>query len=130
MNYETTLANPMGRTGRNAFVGAGIVLLLAIAFYMFLVHAGRNGQWVMVTFLYPGFVLLARRLHDMGKTAWLLVVPGAVFAAGSYLFLFTANAKLGQEVIWAGVGISAVFAVWGLVGKSQGEANKFGPATA
>ncbi len=130
MNFETTFANPMGRTARGAFVGALVVLVLAVAFYVFLVHAGRNEDWVLITLLYPAYVLHARRLHDMGKTAWLLVVPGAVFAAGSYLFLFTANAKLGQEVIWAGVGISAVFAVWGLVGKSQGEANKFGPATA
>ena len=130
MNYETTLANPMGRTGRNAFVGAGIVLLLAIAFYMFLVHAGRNGQWVMVTFLYPGFVLLARRLHDMGKTAWLLAVPGIVYAVGCYYALFTANVALGNQVIWAGVAISAIVAVWGLLGKSDDGANKYGDAAA
>jgi uncharacterized membrane protein YhaH (DUF805 family) len=128
MNYESTLANPMGRTARGPFVGAGIVLLLAIAFYMLLVHAGRNGQWVMITFLYPGFVLLARRLHDMGKTAWLLAVPGLVFAAGIYYALFSANVAFGNELIWAGTAISAIVAVWGLLGKSQDGANKYGQA--
>lgn len=130
MTYEATLANPMGRTARGPFVGAAIALLLAIAFYMFLVHAGRNGQWVMITFLYPGFVLLARRLHDMGKTAWLLVVPGAVFAAGSYYALFTANVALGEKLVWAGVAISAIIGVWGLLGKSEDGANKYGEAVA
>jgi uncharacterized membrane protein YhaH (DUF805 family) len=128
MNFETTFASPMGRTARGPFVGALIVLILAVAFYVLLVHAGRNGQWVLITLLYPAFVLHARRLHDMGKTAWLLVLPGAVFLAGVYLALFTASAKLGAEVTWAAVAVSAVFAAWGLLGKGQGAANRFGPA--
>jgi uncharacterized membrane protein YhaH (DUF805 family) len=126
MSYDTTFANPMGRTGRGPFLAGLIVLGLATAFYLLLVHAGRNGQWVMVTFLYPGFVLLARRLHDMGKSAWLLVVPGAVFAVGLYLTLFTANAQLGDTVIWVALGVSAALAAWGLSRNGQAEANKYG----
>jgi len=126
MSYDTTFANPTGRTGRGGFLAGAIVLGLAMAFYLLLVHAGRNGQWVMVTFLYPGFVLLARRLHDMGKSAWLLVVPGAVFAVGIYLTLFTANAQLGDTVTWGALGVTAAFAAWGLSGKSQDAANKYG----
>jgi len=126
MNYDTTLANPTGRTARGPYVAGAVVLALAVAFYIFLVHAGRNGEWVLVTFLYPGFVLLARRLHDMGKTAWLLVAPGALFAAGIWLHMFTKDTQLGGQLILGGLGVSAVLALWGLVGKSQDGANKFG----
>ena len=66
MSFETLYANPMGRSSKGAYAGALVVLLLAAGFYYFLVHAGRNGQWVLITLLYPAFVLHARRLHDIG----------------------------------------------------------------
>ena len=36
---------------------------------------------MIFTLLYPAFVLFARRLHDMGQTAWLTVVPGVIVGA-------------------------------------------------
>ena len=130
MNFESVFANPTGRTGRGAFTGALVVLVLAIAFYIFVARAGRNGQWVVVTLLYPTFVLLARRLHDMGKTAWLLVVPGAPCLAAAWFTLFSADAQLATETTWAALALLAVFAAWGLVAKSQDGANKYGEAAA
>ena len=140
MTFQSLFASPMGRTARGPFVGALIVLLLAAAFYAFLVHAGRNGEWVLVTLLYPAIVLHARRLHDMGKTAWLLAVPGALFAASIWFTLIQPDPQLSSPVTLPALGISAnpvtlaalgvsvVFALWGLVGKGQPEANRFGAA--
>jgi uncharacterized membrane protein YhaH (DUF805 family) len=128
MNFESTFANPMGRIGRGPFIAALVVLLAVVAFYVFLVHAGRNGEWVLITLIYPGFVLLARRLHDMGKSAWLLLLPLALFAAGVWLYMFTTNTQLGGQLVLGGLGVSAVLALWGLIGKGQPDANKFGAA--
>jgi uncharacterized membrane protein YhaH (DUF805 family) len=129
MNFDTLFVSYAGRTGRDQFVGALITVLAAFAFYYFLVP-GRNSQWVQLTLLYPAVVLLARRLHDMGRTAWLLVIPTVLILAMAWLYLFvpTSAAKGGMKI--AAIVVSAAFIVWGLIGKSQAEPNRFGsPAT-
>ncbi len=128
MNFENTFASPMGRTARGPFVAALIVLALAVAFYFFLVHAGRNGEWVLVTLLYPGFVLVARRLHDMGQTAWLLVAPLALIVMSVWMHMSGQQPQLQAPVCIAAVLVSAGFVLWGLVGKGQADSNKFGVA--
>ncbi len=87
MNFDTLFVNPSGRTARNQFIGALITLLVAFGFYYFLVP-GRNSQWVQLVFLYPAIVLLARRLHDMGRAAWPLLVPAALVLAMAWLYLY------------------------------------------
>jgi hypothetical protein len=66
----------------------------------------------------------------MGKTAWLLLVPGLPALAFAWLHLFLPQSEL--TVPMGGVaGLLAVaFAAWGLLGKSEPEANRFGAVTA
>ena len=125
MNFDTLFVSPAGRTARAEFVGALVTLLAAFAFYYFLVP-GRNSQWVQLVFLFPAVVLLARRLHDMGRTAWPLVVPAALIVAMAWLYLYVPNAEMKSMVRLAAIVVSAAFIVWGLIGKSQAEANRFG----
>ena len=129
MNFDTLFVNAGGRTGRGQFIGALITLLAVFAFYYFLVP-GRNSQWVQLVLLYPGTVLLARRLHDMGQTAWLLVVPAALILVNAWLYLFNPGASSKGIVTAAAVVVAAAFIVWGLVGKGQAEANRFGAPAA
>ncbi len=119
MNFEDTFANPMGRTARGPFVAALIVLAVAVAFYYFLVHAGRNGEWVLITLLYPGFVLVARRLRDMGQTIWLLAAPLALIVTSVWMHMSGQQPQLQGPVCVAAVLISAGFVLWGLVGKAK-----------
>ncbi len=129
MSFQTLYANPVGRTGRGAFIGGLIVLLLVAAFYFYRVK-GLNGEWVLFTLLLPGFVLHARRLHDMGQTALLALVPGVL--AGAVLWPHTAD-RFAYEgpLAMAALAVCAVFALWCGLGKGQAEANRFGsPATA
>ena len=93
MNFDTLFVSPAGRTARAEFVGALVTLLAAFAFYYFLVP-GRNSQWVQLVFLFPAVVLLARRLHDMGRTAWPLVVPAALIVAMAWLYLYVPGAEM------------------------------------
>jgi uncharacterized membrane protein YhaH (DUF805 family) len=129
MNYDTLFVNPAGRTARGQFVGALITLLAAFAFYYFLVP-GRNSQWVQLVLLFPAIVLHARRLHDMGWTAWPLLVPAALVVATAWLYLFIPGAEVKGVVAVATLIVSAGFIVWGLIGKSQAEANRFGTPAA
>lgn len=126
MTFQSLFASPMGRTARGPFVGALIVLLLAAAFYAFLVHAGRNGEWVLVTLLYPAIVLHARRLHDMGKTAWLLLAPVALIGVAVWMHMSGRKDQIQDYVSLAACIVAACFALWGLVGKGQAGANRFG----
>jgi uncharacterized membrane protein YhaH (DUF805 family) len=130
MSYQTTYASPFGRLSRGNYIVALIILLLVAAFY-YQFSKGRNGEWVQATLLYPAFVMLARRLHDMGQTAWLLVLPLAPTVVFLWLHFYSAGSQLLTPLSWASAGLGALFLLWGIVGKGQGEANRFGdPATA
>jgi len=118
MNYETLFVNPMGRTARGPFFGALIPLLAAAAFYYVLVK-GVNGQDCLVVLLFPAVVLHARRLHDMGKTAWLLLVPVALIAAAFWLHITSPGGQLETPVTLAAIVVAAGFVLWGLVGKGR-----------
>ena len=130
MTFESLFANPKGRTPRGPFVGALIVLFAAVAFYHFLVHAGRNEEWVLVTLLYPGAVLHARRLQDMGKSGWLVLAPLALIAVAVGMHMAGRNDQVQSYVSIAAAVVSAGFILWGLLGKGQAEANRFGEAVA
>ena len=123
--YDTVFVNPTGRNSQGQYVGAVITLLAAFAFYYFLVP-GRNGQWVQLTLLFPAAMLQARRLHDMGRSAWPVLVPAALLIATAWFWLFAPGAQAKGIVTIVAVIVSAAFILWGLVGKGQNEANRFG----
>ncbi len=129
MSYESLFANPNGRTSRSAFVGALIPLLAVAALYFFLVR-NRNGEWVLVTLLYPAAVLHARRLHDMGQTGWLLLIPGAIDITAIWLHMGSLRPAVQPTVTLAALIVSVGFVLWGLVGKGQSTANRFGERAA
>jgi uncharacterized membrane protein YhaH (DUF805 family) len=81
---------------------------------------------VQLTLLYPAIVLHARRLHDMGRAAWPVLAPAALIIAMAWLYLFVPSAEAKSIVRWAAIVVSAGFVVWGLIGKGQVDANRFG----
>ncbi|MGC1459065.1 MAG: DUF805 domain-containing protein, partial [Steroidobacteraceae bacterium] len=76
-SFDFLYVNPNGRTSRGQFVAALIALLIVAAFYAFIVK-GLTAHWCMLMLVFPGVVLHARRLHDMGHSAWLVLVPGVL----------------------------------------------------
>ena len=126
MNFESLYANPAGRTSRGAFVPALVILILVAAFYQFVARSGRNGEWVLVTLLFPSFMLHARRLHDMGRTAWLLLVPGVAIGVEVWLHMIAISLDVQPWLDLLALIVAAAFMLWGLVGKGQAEANRFG----
>lgn len=117
---ESQFVNPNGRTSRGQFVPALITLLAVVAFYLFLVK-GRTSQWCMLVLLFPAIILHARRLHDMGRNAWLLLAPAALMFVAFAIWL--GYAKLGAQLDTAlpliALAVAAVFALWGCMGRGQ-----------
>jgi uncharacterized membrane protein YhaH (DUF805 family) len=128
-NFDALYMTPGERTARGDFIGALVPLLAVFAVYFFVVTS-RNGQWCEVVLIYPAIVLHARRLHDMGRSAWPLLVPAALLVATAWLHLFVPQARAIDVVTLAAVVVSAGFIVFGLVGKGQPEDNRFGKAAA
>lgn len=127
MSFETLYVYPNGRTSRADFLRGLLPLLAAAAFYALVVKAGRNGEWVLITLLFPAAVLLARRLHDLGQTAWLLLLPGALAVAAIWLHMANpTDPPLEPAAALAATVIGAGFVLWSLVGKGQAAANRFG----
>ena len=123
MNFETLFVYPNGRTSRSEFVPALITLVAVVLFYALLV-TGRTAQWCLLVLLFPAIVLHARRLRDMGRNAWLLVVPGALMIVAFAIWLggIDLGAQLNSVVPLVALVVSAAFAVWGCIGKGQVEA--------
>jgi|GEM_PF-516261 len=116
--FDTLFANPNGATARGPYIGAVVTLLAAFAFYHFVVP-GLTSWWCQLMLLFPAVMLHARRLHEMRKPAWLLVVPAALLVATFWLQLSSPGSTAQTAVAWAAVVVSAGFILWGLVGKGQ-----------
>ncbi len=124
--FDTLFVNPNGRTSRGEFVGAVITVLAVFAFYHFLVP-GRNSEWCQLVLLFPAVVLHARRLHDVGVSAWPLLLPATLVIATAWLYLANSDAQTAKNlVVIATLAASAAFVAWGLIGKGQVAANRFG----
>jgi uncharacterized membrane protein YhaH (DUF805 family) len=131
MNFDSLFVNPNGRTSRGQFVPALITLLAVVLFYQFLV-TGLTAQWCLLVLVFPGIVLHARRLHDMGRNAWLLLAPGVLMVVAFAIWLhgLSLGAQLDAAVPMIALAVSVGFAIWGCIGTGQAEANRFGAPAA
>ena len=128
--YEAFFANPAGRTSRAGFLGALVPLVAAAALYFFLVK-GRNGEWVLATLLFPATILHVRRLHDMGQSAWLLLVPTVLNVTAIWLHMFNRSPEFRPTITVAALVVSAAFLLWASLGRGASQPNRFGaPAAA
>ncbi len=126
MTFESVFVNPNGRTSRSQFVAALIVLLAVVAFYAFLV-TGRTAQWCLLVLVFPGLILHARRLHDLGHTAWLLLVPAVLVLAAFSVWLGIVNTPTLRPLLpLTALAVAAGFALWGGFAEGQTDTNRFG----
>jgi len=131
-----------GRSGRTEFwIGIGMLFLVAIGLGL----ANASGASAVTTFMW--IILCARRLHDFGKSGWLILIPVGLillvtfgaFAFGGDEFVKavrSAQTNAGdiseQDVrillsfAFAGLVIQGGFTVW--LGSKAGQAgsNRFG----
>jgi uncharacterized membrane protein YhaH (DUF805 family) len=121
-NYDSLFASPNGRASRWQFLPALIVLIAVILFYAFLVK-GRTATFCMLVLVYPGLMLHARRLHDMGRSAWLLAVPTLplLLAFAIWLKYASFGERIDTTLPMIALLVAAAFALWGAVGGSQAD---------
>jgi uncharacterized membrane protein YhaH (DUF805 family) len=126
-SYDFLFVNPNGRTPPGPFAAALITLLIVVAFYAFLVK-GLTAHWCLLMLLFPALVLHARRLHDMGYTAWLLLVPAVltIAAFGIWFHIVSFGAPLDAVLPIAASVVFVAFALWCCIGSGQAEPNRFG----
>jgi uncharacterized membrane protein YhaH (DUF805 family)/uncharacterized membrane protein YphA (DoxX/SURF4 family) len=126
--WDTLFVHSKGRTSREHFIPALIPLAIVVWWYA---QASPNvyPQWSLLVLLFPAIVLLARRLHDMGHSGWLLVVPAVltVVAMAIWDHRLDLGAQLNFAVPLAALIIWVGFTLWGCIGKGRAEANVFGP---
>lgn len=118
--FESLFVYPRGSVSRSDFVPALLTLLAVIVFYALLVR-GRTGTWSLAMLVFPAFILLARRLNDMGRSAWLLVIPTALMLTTFAIWLeyLSFGAELDAMLPRLAIAVAAGFALWGCLGKGR-----------
>jgi uncharacterized membrane protein YhaH (DUF805 family) len=117
-NFEARYVDAGGRTSQSEFIAALVVLLAAAAFYYFVVPS-LLVRWILPVLLFPAFALHARRLHDMGRSSWLLLVPGALIPAAIWLGTADAGSTAQSAITLAAAAVVAGFVLWGVAGKGE-----------
>lgn len=149
MDWKYLFLDSKGRIGQKDFwIGFAILFIAGLVLGMIPVLGGLIG----LVMIYPNVCLVAKRLHDFGKSGWLAAVPyvlglvagvGAFIIGGATLFAAGAMDSYGNDeattgAALAGMGSAAallgIFGLLGLafllwVGLSKGDPapNQYGP---
>jgi len=128
-SWNTLFVQPSGRTSRGHFLAALVPLAIAVLWYANKGPAVDYAPWGVLVLLYPAVVLHVRRLHDMGRTGWLMLLPAVLtlVAMGIWAHRVSLGAQLDVAVPLAALVAFVAFALWGGVARGQAEANTFGP---
>lgn len=120
MNYDALYVNPNGTTRREHYIPAMITVLAVIAFYALIVSS-LLAIFVIFTLLYPAFVLLTRRVRDMGYPAWLVLVPLVLMLAtfANQLGYAELSATIADVLKWLAYAVFAAFILWGCLSPSK-----------
>lgn len=120
MNYDALYVNPNGTTSRGHFIPAMITVLAVIGFYA-LVVPSLLAIFVIFTLLYPAFVLLVRRIRDMGLPVWLVLVPLVLMLAtfANQMGYVGMSDTLAGATKWIAYAVFAAFVLWGSFGPSK-----------
>jgi uncharacterized membrane protein YhaH (DUF805 family)/uncharacterized membrane protein YphA (DoxX/SURF4 family) len=130
--WNTLFVQPNGRTSRGHFLAALVPLALAILWYAYKGPAIDYASWGVLVLLYPAVVLHVRRLHDMGRTGWLMLFPAvlAAVAMGIWAHRISVGAQLDVAVPLVALVVFVGFSLWGCIARGQTESNTFGPPVA
>jgi len=123
MDWRTLFLSPKGRIGARDF-WIGFLIVMAASLVLNLLQTA--GQVLGLVLLWPQVCIHAKRLHDMGRSAWLLLAPlgFALACAGAGALVGT---RLAFEVCFGLVAMFGVgFLLW--VGLSSGDPapNRYG----
>jgi len=127
-SFNSLFVHAKGRTSRGHFVGALLPLALAVLWYANKGPAVDYASWGVLCLLYPAVVLHVRRLHDMGRTGWWMLVPAVltVLAMLIWAHRISLGAQLDAAIPLVALAVFIAFALWGCIARGQAETNSFG----
>lgn len=107
LDWQHLLLGFSGRTGKREF-WVGFAALFGIGIVANLLPV--IGTIASVALIYPWTALMAKRLHDFGKSGWLVLIPAVPAAMSGVLALFAALA-MGNAATMGAAFATAGFAV-------------------
>jgi uncharacterized membrane protein YhaH (DUF805 family)/uncharacterized membrane protein YphA (DoxX/SURF4 family) len=130
--WNTLFVQPNGRTSRGHFLAALLPLAMAVLWYAYKGPAIDYAPWGVLVLLYPAVVLHVRRLHDMGRTGWLMLVPAVLTVVAMFIWAhrISLGAQLDVAVPLVTLVVFVGLALWGCIARGQAETNTFGPPVA
>lgn len=141
MDWQNLFLSAQGRIGRKDFwIGAGALVVANLI-------GGAiplAGALISLALIYPWTCLAAKRLHDFGRSGWLVIVAAAPAAVSGTLALVTSLAASNvatMGVAFAGAGLTLMvsgvallaslgFLLWVGLKPGNAGANTYGPALA
>jgi uncharacterized membrane protein YhaH (DUF805 family)/uncharacterized membrane protein YphA (DoxX/SURF4 family) len=131
-SWNALFVQPNGRTSRGHFLAALLPLALGILWYALKGPAVDYAPWGVLVLLYPAVVLHVRRLHDMGRTGWLMAVPAVLTVVAMLIWAhrISLGAQLDVAVPPVALVVFVGFALWGCIARGQAETNSFGAPVA
>jgi uncharacterized membrane protein YhaH (DUF805 family)/uncharacterized membrane protein YphA (DoxX/SURF4 family) len=131
-SWNTLFVQTNGRTSRGHFLAALLPLALAVLWYAIKGPAVDYAPWGVLVLLYPAVVLYVRRLHDMGRTGWWMLLPAvlAVLAMFIWAHRISLGAQLDTAVPAVALFVFVGIALWGCIARGQAENNSFGAPVA
>jgi len=151
MDWGRLFFSPEGRIGQRDY-WLGVLILIVLWVLSHLAHIFAPLIWLLL--LWPWVCVIAKRLHDFGKSGWMILIPvvigciaviGAIVAGGvgviAAIFAaatdggsdavnwMSALGALGVALVFLGVAavVKIIFLIW--VGAVRGDAgdNRYGP---
>ena len=132
MELRSLLLTPQGRIGRGAFwIGFAIVMVGSLVLNLI---PGVVGHILGFVMLWPQVCIHAKRLHDMGRTAWWMLAPAIVMlicGVASYALVFSeTGGGSGPALVPMAVAVvcGVGFLLWVGLTPGASRSNRFGPA--
>jgi len=99
MNWQTLFLSPEGRIGQKDY-WIGVLILIVAWVLSHALHVLAPIVWLLL--IYPWVCVIAKRLHDFGKSGWLILVPVGVGIVAVIMAL----------VFGGFTAISAIYSAW------------------
>ena len=135
-NWGSVFFNPQGRIGKGTFWRAfGLLLAINIALGVFTSSSPELAGIAFIfnlVVIYPTVCVYGKRLHDMGKTAWLYAVSlvASILAAFAFAYFAVEGGAYDEEILGAAyIGMLLVmvgFTLWVGLGTPDPNVNKHG----
>ncbi len=127
-SWNALFVQSKGRTSREHFLMALLPLALAILWYAIKGPAVNYVPWGILVLLYPAVVLHVRRLHDMGRSGWWMLVPTALTIVAMLIWAnrIDLGTQLNAAMPLAALAVFVGLALWGCIARGRSEVNSFG----